>query len=160
MKDLKTGAKELKAMADAYKKLDKDVPRIAGIVAVKIMRENFAKGGWQEKKGSIDKWKARKAATNFAYDHYHNYKGSVYNSGNPVLRQSGNLRDSISYKLEGAHKVFIGSNLNLAPYAEAHTEGLNNQPKRKFIGWSEYLAESIHAELKKRRAAIFKNLKK
>jgi hypothetical protein len=157
MKDLSQLAKDFKVKADEYKRLQANLPRIAGMVAVKVMRENFAKQGFiEEGSEPAEKWKDRDEKTNYGYDNYKTYSGSVYKSTNPILEQTGNLRDSIAYKVEGENKVFIGVNLTLFPQAQAINEGLGNQPKRQFLGWSKILAETIHATIVRRRKAIFR----
>lgn len=142
----------VKDWADARKKLQQSVdsiPRIAGVIAVKIIKENFIGEEYDSGIGTT-KWKPRKASTNAQYDagkirnsktgklsKYRsgkngNYKGSVYSSSNPLLRQTLNLFNSINYVATNK-RVFIGVNKTLVPYAEAHNQGLNHQPQRQFM---------------------------
>jgi len=161
VKDLPQGAKDFKEMADKYKQLERNIPKIAGVIAVKTIRENFEVQGFiEEGKTASEKWESRKPETDYAYDNYKSYKGRNYKSSNPILKQTGNLKDAIAYKVEDEHKVFIGVNLSLVPYAKAHNEGLGNLPKRKFLDWSKAMSEAIHKDIIKRRKAIFKYFNK
>lgn len=157
LKTLAQGAADMKRLADEYKTFERNLPKIAGAVAVKVIHENFEKQGFVESKGTQTKWSARKPQTNYAYDNYKTYKGNRYGSDRPILLQSRNLYRGISFKIEGEHKVFVGVDLNLVPYAKFVNERVRNGTQDKYIGWSKGMAESIHAEIVKRRAKIFKN---
>ena len=170
MKTLAQGAQDMKRLADEYKAFDRNIPKYAGTAAVKYFKHNFDPDvqGFREEKGKITKWKARDKKTNYAYDNYKTYKGGQYSGSHLILRQSGNLRDSIDFKVEGDHKIWVGVNGNKLGenhkngigFAQAINEGLGHQPKRQFIGWSKGLAEAIHKDIVRRRAKIFKNFQK
>ena len=51
-------------------------------------------------------------------------------STHPLLIKSGNLRQSISWKLDGPDTVVIGSSQKYAPY---HQHGTKNMPARPFF---------------------------
>jgi phage gpG-like protein len=156
MKDISQLPRDFAEMQRKYKKLQTDTPRIAGTIAVKVMRENFAAQGFIEEGAQpSEKWEKRDEKTDHGYDTYKTYKGSVYSSSNPILKQTGNLRDAIAYKVEGENKVFIGVDINKVPYAQAHNEGWGDMPKRKFLGWSKKLGEEIKKRITKERSIIF-----
>jgi phage gpG-like protein len=119
----------MKELESEVKKLDKNMPRLLGTEAVKDVKSNFDKQGYEGQK-----WRSRSAKTNEQYDRRGNYKGSVFNSSNPILKQTGNLYDSIEYKVT-ENQVEVGSFLShIIPYAKRHNEGLKGMPQRKFIG--------------------------
>jgi len=138
--------------ADARRKMEKsisDIPRIAGIVAVKVIRQNFEIQGYDSGIG-ITKWPKRSPKTDAAYDRgktvnaktgklskYRTgkngtYKGSVFSSSKPILDQTGALKNSVNY-VATKRSVFVGINLSLVPYAIAHNQGLHHEPQRKFM---------------------------
>ena len=160
MKTLQQGAQDMKRLADEYKAFDRNIPKIAGAIAVKVIHKNFKKQGFVEEKGTQTKWSARKPQTNYAYDNYKSYKGNRYGSDRPILLQSRNLYRGISFKVEGEHKVFVGVNLNEVPYAQFVNERVRDGTQDKYLGWSKGIAESIHEDIVRRRAKIFKNFQK
>lgn len=110
-----------------------DLPRMVGKEAVGVIKENFLLQGYDDG-NTFQMWKKRQPSTNRGYDRRNGVKGSVYSSSNPVLHQSGNLENSIDYKVDKTFisgsagtaleiKVFIGSNLDIIPYAKIHNEG-------------------------------------
>lgn len=117
--------------------LKNKLPRIIGVEAVRVVRQNFDIQGYDDG-NSITKWPARAQATNDAYDYNrtnkfrtaggnrskakNKYKGSVVNSGNPLLMQARNLYMAIQYYLSGRN-VTIGVDLSIVPYAEKMNEG-------------------------------------
>lgn len=128
MKDMAKAREELEALAKA-------TPRIIGIEAVRVVKENFVKQGYDSGNG-FTPWAKRKASTNKAYSRNRgagqtsNFKGSVFSASKPILRQTNNLYDSINYKVSSGG-VFIGVNLLLVPYARAHNEGLSINRKAR-----------------------------
>lgn len=166
MKTLEQLIHDIRMKSAAMKKLTEDMPRIVGVEAVRILKENFKKGGYDDGKG-YKKWNKRSPATNTAYEYnrqasyrtpklhkksrYKNpYKGSVVNSKRPVLVQTGNLRDSLSFKVTGKtvsigvypRIVNIGGKTHDAiAYAQIHNEGGTSKwgkhsvrvPKRQFM---------------------------
>ena len=56
-------------------------------------------------------------------------------STHPLLIKSGNLRQSISWKLDGPDTVVIGSSQKYAPY---HQHGTKNMPARPFFPIDRY----------------------
>lgn len=62
-------------------------------------------------------------------------KPSKHDDGHPLLIKSGNLRQSISWKLDGPDTVVIGSSQKYAPY---HQHGTKNMPARPFFPIDKY----------------------
>jgi hypothetical protein len=157
---------DIRIKSAAMKKLTEDMPRIIGVESVRILKENFTKGGYDDGKG-FKKWNKRSPATNTAYEYnrtasyrtpklhkksrYKNpYKGSVVSSKRPTLVQTGNLRDSLSFRVSGS-KVNIGvyprmvtiggKTRDAMAYAERNNEGGTGHwgkhsvriPKRQFM---------------------------
>jgi phage gpG-like protein len=98
--------------------LEKVFPRVIGVESVKIIKANFQAQGYKATSAGTKKWKKRSPTTDEIYDynrtssyrtpklgkkskHRNPYKGSVVNSKNPILKQTGNLRDSVTYKVNG-----------------------------------------------------------
>lgn len=146
----------------AFEKLHADTPRIYGVIGVKVIRENFDLQGFAESNGAVQKWKPRSETTNKMYDSSKRYKGSVYSSKNPILKQTGNYYDAVNYRAT-QKQVRIGVNENQVPYARLNNEGgmttLNGKrvyvPQRKAIGMSQKLKDRAAAELKKKRQQAF-----
>lgn len=129
--------------------LMKKTPDIIGVESVKIVKTNFLLEGYDSGNG-VTSWPKRKEATNKSYDRgktvnaktgklsryrtgkNSTYKGSVYSSSKPLLRQTLALFNSITYRAS-SNLVFVGVNLNIVPYARAHNEALNHQPLRQFM---------------------------
>lgn len=139
-------------MSNARKAMQQVVdsaPRIIGVEAVKSIKQNFSLQGY-DSGISFTKWPKRKPQTDAAYDRGRTvsprtgklskyrkgkngtYKGSVYSSSKPILDQTGDLKNSVHY-LASKRRVFVGVNLALIPYAKAHNEGLNHEPKRQYM---------------------------
>lgn len=130
----------------------RDLPRMVGVETKKIIRENFLLQGYDDGV-SFQMWKAREPATNKRYDHRYGVRGSVFQSSNPVLHQTGDLENAVDYKVErffisgsGGTQlhvvIFMGVNLDLIPYAQIHNEGGHGMawgkvpftmPKRKYM---------------------------
>jgi len=138
MKSLAQLKNDLRQAQSAIQKLEADATRVFGIIAVKNIKNNFLLQGYNSGVG-FTSWVPRKAATNKAYSRNRgpgkisNYKGSVYNAANPLLQQTRNLYNSIKAKVLSGNIVFIGINLDLVPYGQAHNEGLNHEPQRQFM---------------------------
>lgn len=138
MKNLNDMIKDFTAATSGLEKLTDNSPRIFGTLAVKNIKRNF---GWQSYYDGLNytTWQARKASTQIAYSQNRGkggnsrYKGSVFNASNPILQQTRNLYNALQFEVRSGKKVFIGVNLDLVPYAIAHNEGLNHQPKRQFM---------------------------
>lgn len=122
--------------------IDRDLPRIIGIESVKIVKENFINESYNDGV-SVTKWPPRKESTNASYDRGKNggkyrsgknstFKGSVYSGSKPLLRQTLALFNSIKYSVSGGY-VFIGTNLDVVPYAAAHNQGLGHEPRRQYM---------------------------
>jgi hypothetical protein len=136
-----------RANVDSF--IKNDVTRIIGVESVRLVKTNFINESYNDGL-SITSWPKRKASTNAAYDagktrnaktgklskyrtgKNSTYKGSVYSSSKPLLRQTLALYNSITYRVFGS-SVFIGTNLNIVPYAAAHNQGLGHEPRRQYM---------------------------
>ena len=153
MKSLTDLQNDWKQASNTYRQLDKDTPRIIGEIGVEEANMNFRNQSYNGVP-----WKERSQVTNKIYDERGSKKGSVYSSSNPILVQTGNLKDSIRY-IASANRVNIGVNLNQTPYAKINNEGGSKLfgkkwvriPKRQFLGYSKRLAARIKLELANRR---------
>jgi phage gpG-like protein len=162
MRSLTELTREFHNSRKLFEQLTAQTPRIMGKIGVDVIRENFDAQGFVESVGPAQKWKERSPTTNKIYDSRKGYKGSVYNSSNPILRQSGNLHDGVKY-IATQKRVNIGVNLNTVPYAKLMNEGGSVQfgkrwvriPARKFLGMSQKLSLRIDAELIKKRKQAF-----
>jgi hypothetical protein len=149
--------------AKAIKQLETEFPKAIGVETVKLLKNNFKIQGYFVP-GS---WVRRSKATDTVYEynrtaeyrtpklhkvskHKNPYKGSVVHANRPIMVQTGNLRDSLSYNAEGKsvtigvfrRTVMIGGKEHDAlSYAKALNEGDThmwgkhsvNLPARKFI---------------------------
>lgn len=163
MKDLTTLANDIAQARKGMQTLNENLPRIMGVESVKIVKYNFYIEGYDSGNG-IQQWARRKVSTNLAYGgnfthglhriqnkkRAKQYRGSVFNAGKPLLRQTLTLFNSIHYRVSG-RRVFIGVDLGLVPYAQAHNEGLNHEPKRQYMPYGSQKANTkILAVMKKR----------
>lgn len=98
-------------------KYTEDLPRQIGIAAIQWIHDNFERQGYEGKS-----WEPRDPKTNASYDKRHGVKGSVFNSANPILRQTNNLYDAIRKQVM-SRSVFIGFDTNKVPYGKIHNEG-------------------------------------
>lgn len=158
MKDLKQLVKDFSAARKAYHDLSAQAPRIVKDIAIKETQRNFHMQGFVGG-GSYQMWKDRKPSTNKAYDRRgKTYKGSVYSSKNPLLRQTGNMYNAIGNDSFISGKlVNIGVNLNQFPgnYPKVLQEGTAYMPARKWIGFSKRLTDRANEDLKRRRGILF-----
>lgn len=142
--------------SDKMKKLSADTPRIIGNECMKSVKENFALQGYDSGYG-VEPWDKRSEKTDKAYDRgkytltrgprkgqqskyrtgaNKTFKGSVYSSQNPILEQTRNLYNSVTYSIAG-NQVFTGVLRNtrgpVLQYAKKMNEGGNGTPARKYI---------------------------
>lgn len=160
MRDLTT---DFKTMKSKMQKLITDAPRIAGVEAVRVVKENFKLQGYDDGRG-ITRWEDRKASTNKSYDKRSGVKGSTFNSKNPLLKQTLTLYNSIRSKVNGK-RIFVGINLDLVPYGRRHNEGLDKMPKRQFMpaptdGKNIKITKAVKSKILYERDRIIKNFKK
>jgi phage gpG-like protein len=151
MKNFSDLIRDFRMKNAAMKKLRDDMPRIVGVECVRQIKAQFVKAnpaGWAARNTATDKAydyarrKGAKTATGRKAKAKNPYKGSVYSSKNPILKQTGNLRDSITYRVNG-QMVNIGVfSEKVIKYARIHNEGLTfkawgkhtaKMPKRKFM---------------------------
>lgn len=141
---------DFRSARNKTEKLQNALPMIIGVEAVKVVRENFDKQGY-DTGTSFTAWPKRADVTNIAYDYNrvsnswtlkskgrgrgsfvtpsgkaskakNKYKGSLYSGSNPILLQTRTLYRSIAYFLSGK-KVTIGVDPTLAIYAQKMNEG-------------------------------------
>lgn len=117
------GAEELIRKLQAIQHyVDNDVPVVIGVEAINHFKESFVNEGFTNQ--SLDKWAPRK--TN---------RTSSTNS-QPILTKSGELADSIDYRVEGSLLVIYSDK----KYAQIHNEGgvivVTNNMRSYF--WSQY----------------------
>ncbi len=101
------------------KYIREDAPKVVGTLAVAHFKEAFNKGGLGNKK-----WAARKTK-----------RAGSTNSQLP-LNQSGDLKDSIDYKLSGTNVIVYSD----SEYAKIHNEGgtISVTPNMKSFFWAMY----------------------
>lgn len=149
---------DFRSARNKTEKLQNSLPLIIGVEAVKVVRENFDKQGY-DTGVSFTAWPKRAAVTNWSYDYNrvsnswtiksggkgkgqfltpsgrkskakNRYKGSVISSLNPILLQTRTLYRSIAYFLSGK-KVTIGVDPSLVIYAQKMNEGGKGRWGRK-----------------------------
>jgi hypothetical protein len=113
--------------------LRNDLPRIIGNESVRAVKNNFKVQGYDSGMG-VELWDKRKASTDKAYDRgkttnkagklskyrsgkNKSYKGSVYQSSNPINLQTRNLFNGVKYQIVYP-VVIVGVDTGLVPYAE------------------------------------------
>ncbi len=182
MQDLAALLRDFQKAKSGYETFVKrDLPKIIGVESVKIVRENFYNESYSDGV-SVTKWAPRKESTNRQYDRGRTvnaktgklskyrtgknstYKGSVYSSSKPLLRQTLALFNSIAFQIRGT-SVFIGTNTNLIPYAIVHNEGKHNEPKRQYIptpsqGGNPKIQKAVKKRIDYETARIMKTFKK
>lgn len=132
MKDLKDALSDWRKAVEQIEKLNSRMPTIMGNEALKVIDKNFENESYDTGSGK-EKWEQRSAKTNAQYDSRKGgLKGSVFNSANKILQQTGNLRDAVRKKVYNA-SVFIGVDLKRIPYAQAHNEGNEYLPQRQYM---------------------------
>lgn len=169
------------AAVKGCEQLEKEIPTIIGVACIKAIHGNFAASGYA-KHGlwSYTPWVERKPATIKAYDRGRTrnkkgklskfrtgangtYKGSVFNSENPLLEQTRTLKNSIKKNIKGK-SVFIGVDLAICPYAEIHNEGGNGIPQRQYMPKdgeppTQGMLDSSNEAIFKRREKIMEKFK-
>jgi phage gpG-like protein len=167
MKSLSELSRNWRQAKDAYKQLQVNSPRIAGDIAVKVFQLNIREKHGFDTGNGIETWEKRKPQTDAAYDRSRqgkgknrNYKGSRYNSGNPLLFQTHELFNSITHAEEG-NTTYVGVNTNQTSEGKVRglNEGTGNMVPRKFIGYSKYLVDMINMNFRSRRAQVFNKFK-
>lgn len=121
MKSINDLLRDYRTAQAGLEKTMRDIPRILGAEAVRIVKDNFRLQGYDTGSG-VTAWPQRKRSTNKKYDSRSGSKGSVVNSGNKILDQTGHLKDSIHYEVSGDNAT-IGVDLNIVAYAQVHNEG-------------------------------------
>lgn len=117
------GADELvRRLNAAVEYFENDVPIVIGVEAVNHFKESFTNEGFEDK--GVEKWKPR-ATKRF---------GGT--NSQPTLTQSGELGDSIDYRVEGTTVVIYTDK----PYGEIHNEGgtITVTPDMKKYFWRQW----------------------
>ena len=99
-------------------------------------------------------------------------KGSVYQSGNPLLEQTRNLYNAVKYYLQ-SKSVTVGVDLTLIPYAEKMNKGgqgkwgnnTTDTPARQFIpkpeeGPNVKILKRVQKKVESEREKALKDFKK
>lgn len=139
MKDLQHLLSDWRIARNNMQRLQDNLPRIIGNESVKVVKDNFKLQGYDSGTG-VKSWPARSRTTNDRYDKRYGVKGSVYQSGNPLLTQTKDLYNAVRYYLQ-SKSVTVGVDLILVPYAEKMNDGgtgtwgknTTKTPARKFI---------------------------
>lgn len=108
--------RQLREMMDY---IEKDVPLVIGIESVNHFKKNFENEGFDNQK-----WASRKT------------KRAGSTDGQKILTKSGDLAESIDYRVE-SNTVVIYSDL---PYAQIHNEGgkITVTPQMRKYFWANY----------------------
>ena len=154
MKSIEELISKFKNLNTEFKDLTNQIPVVIGVQSVKYIQKNFTNKSFD----GGPKWKEISPTTKEFYDKRKlGKKGTVFNSDDThLLWQTGNLRDSIQYKIEDDKKISVGIPesiiSSLVPYAKIHNEGgsflmFGKIPKvmtqRKYLGWSAGLRDNI-----------------
>jgi phage gpG-like protein len=120
------GEDELKRkIQQAMKMIENDVPEIIGVEGINHFKDSFQNEGFTDK--NLEKWKSRKTKR-------------MSRNDQKVLSDSGELADSIEYRIEGNAVVFFTDK----PYAQIHNEGgtitVTDQMRRFF--WAKHYEAS------------------
>lgn len=111
----------------------KTLPPVLGNQAVRFFTQSFTNQGFTD--GSLTKWKGRKDDAR---------------PGRAILVKSGNLKRAVSGSLKQATwnliKLIVDS--SAIPYARRHNEGLDDMPKRQFMGPSKELQKQQVSKIK------------
>lgn len=164
MKDLNDALKDWRKVREDMEKFATRTPNIIASEALKVIDENFEKEGYDNGNGFVP-WEPRAEVTNKAYDKRYGVKGSVFNSGNKILQQTGNLRDGIRKKVTN-YLIWIGFSTQKIPYGQAHNEGVPGKtPQRQFMpipgeGPSPKILTRAFAKVKAERDRIMKIFKR
>ena len=121
-----------KVASNKMQKFQQDLPRVMGEEAVKIIKQNFNLGGYDDGNG-FKKWKDRGKVSKV--------KGTTISPDSNLLRQTLNLYNSIMHT-ETGRRTFVGTNTSLVPYAKIHNEGGIIQKKER----SEDFTRNRHSE--------------
>jgi hypothetical protein len=157
MKSLQQLVRDFGAARRAYHTLAEQEPRIVKDIAIKETQRNFHMQG--DVSDDYHPWEARKESTNKSYDaRGKNYKGSVYSSSRPLLKQTGNTYNAIGNDSYETHNmVYIGVNLNQFPgdYPKWLNEGTEKMVARPWIKFGKRMRDRVVTEFQRRRNVIF-----
>jgi phage gpG-like protein len=110
-----------KFIAD-YAALKRKLPRMYGIEAVNLFKENFDKEGFIVGNGQVIKWKK-----------------TLRKTGRKILKKGGRLQRGIHIKRIGASTITVGVDSNIK-YAQIHNEGgtIPITPKMRRYFWAMF----------------------
>lgn len=170
MKTINQLIADWKVTRGALKQLEANTPRIFGAESVKVIRQNFSLQGYDTGAG-VTSWKPRSVDTNLRYDKRSGVKGSVYQSSNQLLKQTGNLYNAIQYKIKGK-LIFVGVDASTIPYAQKMNEGgpgkwgknATDTPARQYLpkkseGPNAKILKAVLKKLTSERQKALKNFK-
>lgn len=109
--------------ADMEKLMTEKLPKIIGVEAVRVVKDNFRLQGY-DTGDSVQKWPKRNKRTDYRYNKRYGVKGATVQADAPIMDQTGDLKNSIDYDVINAKSVKIGVDLHLIPYAAIHNAGL------------------------------------
>lgn len=107
-----------------YLILRKKLPRMFGIEAVNLFKENFDREGFiHGSRGGINKWKKTKR-----------------NTGNKILKKGGRLQRGIQIKRYSHNRVTVGVDSSIK-YAQIHNEGgkIEITPQMRRYFWAMHI---------------------
>jgi phage gpG-like protein len=117
------GADELIQKLQATQRyIDNDIPVLIGVEAVSHFKESFVKEGFTDQ--SMEKWASRKT------------KRAGSTNSQPILTKTGELADSIDYRIEGTTVIIYSDK----QYAQIHNEGgvIAVTDNMRSYFWSQY----------------------
>ena len=105
-----------------YKALRRKLPRMYGIEAVNLFKENFDKEGFIVGNGHLIKWKK-----------------TIRRTGRKTLKKGGRLQRGIHIKKIGSSTITVGVDSNIK-YAKIHNEGgvIPITPKMRRYFWAMF----------------------
>ena len=110
MKSLFDLMNDINKRASAIKQLETTFPIAIGVICVKEIKSNFIKmqGVWPKRSKMTDTLYEYNRTGDYRTPklgkkskHVNPYKGSVVHANRPILVQTGNLRDSVTYNISG-----------------------------------------------------------
>lgn len=119
---MNNNAKHFDQFISDYMALRRKLPRMYGIEAVNLFKENFDKEGFIAGKGRVKKW-----------------KNTRRNTGRKILTKTRRLRRGIHTKRISTNSVTVGVDSNIK-YAEIHNKGgeIPITPKMRRYFWAMF----------------------
>ena len=119
---MNNNAKHFKKFIADYKVLKRKLPRMYGIEAVNLFKENFDKEGFIVGNGHLLKWKK-----------------TIRRTGRKTLKKGGRLQRGIRIKKISSSSTTVGVDSNIK-YAKIHNEGgvIPITPKMRRLFWAKF----------------------